>query len=247
DKTEDKDKGKSPVVTIIRFRDLNAEFEECTNNSSNGVNAASSLVFAAGQKYTNSTNDFSAAGPSNGAMPNLEDLSHDVDDVGLQVKKKKDGIFISQDKYVAKILKNFRLSKGKSATTPIDAEKPLLKDSDGEDRSPKESIKLSRIQVGLKPYKKSFFSSKCKKFRSWLIYLLERGQLEEGIDSEEVFAPVARIEAMRLFLAYASFMGFLVYQMDVKSVFLYGTIEEEVYVCQPQGLRILKILTKYTK
>ncbi|GKD81700.1 putative ribonuclease H-like domain-containing protein, partial [Tanacetum coccineum] len=56
---------------------------------------------------------------------------------------------------------------------------------------------------------------------------------EEGIDYEEVFAPVARIEAIRLFLAYASFMGFLVYQMDVKSSFLYGTIEEEVYVTQP--------------
>ncbi|GJY41917.1 putative ribonuclease H-like domain-containing protein [Tanacetum coccineum] len=58
---------------------------------------------------------------------------------------------------------------------------------------------------------------------------------EEGIDYDEVFAPVARIEAIRLFLAYASFMGFIVYQMDVKSEFLYGTIEEEVYVCQPPG------------
>ncbi|GJZ75025.1 putative ribonuclease H-like domain-containing protein, partial [Tanacetum coccineum] len=53
---------------------------------------------------------------------------------------------------------------------------------------------------------------------------------EEGINYDEVFAPVARIEAIRLFLAYASFMGFIVYQMDVKSAFLYGRIEEEVYV-----------------
>ncbi|GJQ88984.1 ribonuclease H-like domain, reverse transcriptase, RNA-dependent DNA polymerase [Tanacetum coccineum] len=52
---------------------------------------------------------------------------------------------------------------------------------------------------------------------------------EEGIDYKEVFAPVARIEAIRLFLAYASYMGFTVYQMDVKSAFLYGTIDEEVY------------------
>ncbi|GJX87708.1 putative ribonuclease H-like domain-containing protein [Tanacetum coccineum] len=58
---------------------------------------------------------------------------------------------------------------------------------------------------------------------------------EEGIDYDDVFAPVARIEAIRLFLAYASFMNFLVYQMDVKSSFLYGTIEEEVYVSQPLG------------
>nr|GEZ30590.1 hypothetical protein [Tanacetum cinerariifolium] len=53
---------------------------------------------------------------------------------------------------------------------------------------------------------------------------------EEGIYYEEVFAPVARIEAIRLFLAYASFIGFMVYQIDVKSAFLYGTIEKEVYV-----------------
>ncbi|GKA70389.1 putative ribonuclease H-like domain-containing protein [Tanacetum coccineum] len=58
---------------------------------------------------------------------------------------------------------------------------------------------------------------------------------EEGIDYDDVFVPVARIEAIRLFFAYASFMGFIVYQMDVKSAFLYGTIKEEVYVCQPPG------------
>ncbi|GJR26604.1 putative ribonuclease H-like domain-containing protein [Tanacetum coccineum] len=56
---------------------------------------------------------------------------------------------------------------------------------------------------------------------------------EEGIDYDEVFAPVARIKAIRLFLAYASFKDFVVYQMDVKSAFLYGKIEEEVYVYQP--------------
>ncbi|GJS52201.1 putative ribonuclease H-like domain-containing protein [Tanacetum coccineum] len=58
---------------------------------------------------------------------------------------------------------------------------------------------------------------------------------EEGIDYDEVFAPVARIETIRLFLAYASYKDFVVYQMDVKSAFLYGKIKEEVYVCQPPG------------
>nr|GEY37213.1 putative ribonuclease H-like domain-containing protein [Tanacetum cinerariifolium] len=62
-------------------------------------------------------------------------------------------------------------------------------------------------------------------------------RMEEGIDYEEVFASVARIEAIKLFLAYASFMGFMVYQMDVKSAFLYGTIKEEVYVCQRLGFK----------
>ncbi|GKF85421.1 putative ribonuclease H-like domain-containing protein, partial [Tanacetum coccineum] len=64
---------------------------------------------------------------------------------------------------------------------------------------------------------------------------LTRWQEKEGVDYDEVFAPVARIEAIRLFLAFASFMGFIVYQMDVKSAFLYGNIIEEVYVKQPPG------------
>ncbi|GKD34995.1 putative ribonuclease H-like domain-containing protein [Tanacetum coccineum] len=58
---------------------------------------------------------------------------------------------------------------------------------------------------------------------------------EEGIDYDEVFAPMARIESIRIFLAFASYMGFIVYQMDVKSAFLYGKINEEVYVSQPPG------------
>nr|GEU84399.1 retrovirus-related Pol polyprotein from transposon TNT 1-94 [Tanacetum cinerariifolium] len=71
----------------------------------------------------------------------------------------------------------------------------------------------------------------------WFLVDLPHGKraIDEGIDYKEVFAPVARIEAIRLFLAYAFFMGFMVYQMDVKSAFLYGTIKEEVYVCQPPG------------
>nr|GFB02942.1 putative ribonuclease H-like domain-containing protein [Tanacetum cinerariifolium] len=70
---------------------------------------------------------------------------------------------------------------------------------------------------------------------------------EEGIDYDEVFAPVARIEAIRLFLAYASFMGFIVYQMDVKSTFLYGTIDEEVYVMQTPGFQDPKFPAKVYK
>nr|GFB78838.1 hypothetical protein [Tanacetum cinerariifolium] len=107
DKTENKNKGNSHVVTITGFRDLNAAFEECTNNSSNGVNAASSSVSTAGHNFINSTNDFSVAGPSivaasptvansssqdastsshDSNMPNLEDLTHsdDADDVGVE-------------------------------------------------------------------------------------------------------------------------------------------------------------------
>nr|GEW49437.1 putative reverse transcriptase domain-containing protein [Tanacetum cinerariifolium] len=79
----------------------------------------------------------------------------------------------------------------------------------------------------------------------WVLVDCPKG--EEGIDYEEVFAPVVRIEAIRLFLAYASFMGFIVYQMDVKSAFLYGTIDEEVYVMQPPGFQDPEFLKRVYK
>nr|GFC09817.1 copia protein [Tanacetum cinerariifolium] len=194
DKAENKDKGKSPVVTITGFKNLNEEFKECINSSSNGISAAGPSVSAAGLDFTNSTNDFSAAGPSvsaaelnftnstnnfsvagpsNAAIPNLEDLSHNADDVGVEA-----------------------------------------------DINNMESIILDERGIVIKNNAR----------------LIAQGHTqEEGIDYEEVFAPVARMKAITLFLAYASFMGFPVYQIDVKSAFLYGTIEEEVYVCQPLG------------
>ncbi|GJU53523.1 retrovirus-related pol polyprotein from transposon TNT 1-94 [Tanacetum coccineum] len=62
---------------------------------------------------------------------------------------------------------------------------------------------------------------------------------EEGIDYDEVFALLQNLEAIRLFLAYASFKDFVVYQMDVKSAFLYRKIKEEVYLCKPLGFEDL--------
>ncbi|GJS02590.1 retrovirus-related pol polyprotein from transposon TNT 1-94 [Tanacetum coccineum] len=58
---------------------------------------------------------------------------------------------------------------------------------------------------------------------------------EEGIDFEESFAPVARLEAVWIFVAYAAYKYFLIYKMDVKIVFLNGPLKEEVYIAQPEG------------
>ncbi|KAI3681243.1 hypothetical protein L6452_36032 [Arctium lappa] len=66
--------------------------------------------------------------------------------------------------------------------------------------------------------------------------LVDKGYCqEEGIDYEETFAPMSRLEAIRIFLAFTAHRGFNVYQMDVKSAFLNGQIQEEVYVQQPPG------------
>ncbi|GJZ71972.1 putative ribonuclease H-like domain-containing protein [Tanacetum coccineum] len=111
-------------------------------------------------------------------------------------------------------------------------------------KNPRLSHKPYKMKDGLKQCKKNCFSSNYRRNkrdeRSIIVKnkarLVAQGfRQEEGIDYDEVFAPVARIKAIRLFLAFASYMGFTVYQMDVKSAFLYGTIEEEVYVHQPPG------------
>nr|GEW19497.1 retrovirus-related Pol polyprotein from transposon TNT 1-94 [Tanacetum cinerariifolium] len=66
--------------------------------------------------------------------------------------------------------------------------------------------------------------------------LVVRGyRQEEGLNFEESFAPVTRMEAIRIFLAYAAHKGFTVYQMDVKTAFLHGSLKEDVYVCQPKS------------
>nr|GEY58802.1 retrovirus-related Pol polyprotein from transposon TNT 1-94 [Tanacetum cinerariifolium] len=66
--------------------------------------------------------------------------------------------------------------------------------------------------------------------------LVVRGyRQEEGIDFEESFAPVARMEAIGIFLAYIAHKSFTVFQMDVKTAFLHGSLKEDVYVCQPEG------------
>ncbi|GKF28356.1 retrovirus-related pol polyprotein from transposon TNT 1-94 [Tanacetum coccineum] len=63
---------------------------------------------------------------------------------------------------------------------------------------------------------------------------------QEGIDNDETFSPVARLEAIRIFLAFATYMNYIVYQMDVKSAFLNGKLKEEVYVKQPPGFESSK-------
>nr|GFB72946.1 retrovirus-related Pol polyprotein from transposon TNT 1-94 [Tanacetum cinerariifolium] len=62
-----------------------------------------------------------------------------------------------------------------------------------------------------------------------------RYRQEKGIDFKESFAPVARMEAIMIFLAYAAHKSFIVFQMDMKTAFLYGSLKEDVYVCQPEG------------
>nr|GEV80493.1 putative ribonuclease H-like domain-containing protein [Tanacetum cinerariifolium] len=177
----------------------------------NEVNAADSPVPAVGQISTNSTNIFSAPSPSN---------------VGVSPTHRKPSCM-------------------DTSQLPDDPNMPELEDitysDDEEDVGVKADFTNLETTITVSPVP----TTKVHKDHPVtqiigdlsLVTQTRRHTQEEGIDYDEVFAPVARIEAIRLFLAYASFMGFMVYQTDVKSAFLYETIKEEVYVCQPLGFK----------
>ncbi|GKB42858.1 putative ribonuclease H-like domain-containing protein, partial [Tanacetum coccineum] len=108
---------------------------------------------------------------------------------------------------------------------------------------PKSAVQ-TRSKVNKSSGDHAFEISKALEDESWVdamqeeilqFKILKGYRQEEGIDYDEVFTHVARIEAIRIFLAFASYMGFIVYQMDVKNAFLFGIIDEEVYVSQPPG------------
>nr|GEV26053.1 retrovirus-related Pol polyprotein from transposon TNT 1-94 [Tanacetum cinerariifolium] len=93
------------------------------------------------------------------------------------------------------------------------------------------ALTVSRIEP--KNIKEAMADSAWIKSMQEELYQFDR--LDEGVDFEESFAHVARLEAVRLFIAYAAHKSFTVYQMDVKTAFLYGPLKEEVYVNQPDG------------
>nr|GEU78478.1 putative ribonuclease H-like domain-containing protein [Tanacetum cinerariifolium] len=98
-----------------------------------------------------------------------------------------------------------------------------------------QSTKDLLLQVGISRASSTHYDERGVLVRNKARLVAHGHRQEEWIDYNEFFALVARIEAIRIFLAFASYMGFIVYQMDVKSAFLYGKINEEVYVSQPSG------------
>nr|GEU68820.1 ribonuclease H-like domain-containing protein [Tanacetum cinerariifolium] len=220
-------------------------------------NAAGTLVPAVGQFSTDSTNTFSAVGPSNVAVK-LEDITYsdDEDDAGAEAdfNNLETSITVSpilttrvhKDHPVTQIIGD--LSSAIQTRKEPKRVHQALKDPSWIEAMQEELLqfKMQKVWVLVDlPHGKRAIGTKWvfrnKKDERGIVVrnkarLVAQGHTQEdGIDYEEVFAPVTRIEAIRLFLAYASFMGFMVYQMDVKSAFLYGTIEKEVYVCQPSG------------
>nr|GFB54684.1 putative ribonuclease H-like domain-containing protein [Tanacetum cinerariifolium] len=155
--------------------------------------------------------------------------------LGLQVQQRPDGTFIHQDKYVQEILHKFDLGNVRTATTPYEAPKPKFK---SESDSPVNSMRVQGIKslLLLPIWKQSPLVLEAYSDSDYVGENKDRKSITGGCQFlDEVFALVARIEAILLFLAFATYMGFLVYQMDVKSAFLYVRIDKELYVTQPKG------------
>nr|GEY51331.1 hypothetical protein [Tanacetum cinerariifolium] len=229
DKSNKEAKVKSLVKLSIGVRNLSEEFEDFTDNSTNEVNAASTPVPAVEQNSSNSTNTFSVVA--------LEDITYsdDEEDVGAEAD-----------------FSNLETTPQTRSMTRMVKDQGGLNQINNEDFHTymfacfisQEEPKRVWVLVDLPKGKRAIGSKwvfRNKKDEKGIVIrnkarLVTQGHTqEECIDYEEFFAPVTRIEAIRLFLAYTSFIGFMVYQMDVKSAFLYETITEKVYVCQPPG------------
>nr|GEX70596.1 reverse transcriptase domain-containing protein [Tanacetum cinerariifolium] len=250
DKTIKEAKGKTPNESVTGYRDLNEEFHDCSENSSNEFTTASSTVPTVGQNSLNSTNTFSTTGPSNTTVSLTYGQTFDIDASQFPDNLDMPGledIIYSDDKDGVGVVADFNNLESSIPFSPIPTTR-IHKDHSVSQIIEILQFKMQKVWVLVDmPYGKREIGTKWvymnKKDERGIVIrnkarLVAQGHTqEEGIDYEEVFAPVARIEAIRLFLAYTSFMGFMVYQMDFKSAFLYGTIEEEVYVCQPLGFK----------
>nr|GEU71577.1 retrovirus-related Pol polyprotein from transposon TNT 1-94 [Tanacetum cinerariifolium] len=193
------DRGKSLIELSTKVRDLRVEFEDFSINITNRVNAVSAPVTAAGPDPTNIINSFNTASPSDIAvnMPALEDIvySDEEEDVGAEADFSNLETNISVSPIPTTRIHKYHHDTqiiGDLTLTPQIRNLPKGKraiDSKWVFRNKKDEIGI-------------VIRNKAR--------LAAQGHTEEeGIDYDEVFAPVARIEAIRLFLAYASFMGFM--------------------------------------
>nr|GEU93371.1 hypothetical protein [Tanacetum cinerariifolium] len=248
DKTKSEAKGKSPVELSTGFRNLSEEFEDFSYNGINEVNAASTPVPDVGPIHGKSSYVDPSQYLDDPNMPALEDITYSYDDdVGVEAdfSNLETTITVSP-------IPTTRVHKDHPVTQIIGSMTRMVKDQGGltqinnkdfytcmfayflSQEEPKRVHQALKDPSWIEAMQEELLQFKMQKV--WVLMDLPKGHTqEEGIHYEEVFAPVERKEAIRLFLAYASFMGFMMYQTDVKSAFLYGTIKEEVYVCQPPG------------
>nr|GEY80751.1 hypothetical protein [Tanacetum cinerariifolium] len=237
----DEKKPESEVNVSLSSSAQSKKQDDKTNRGAKGKSPVDTLVPTVGQISSNSTNTFSAAGNTFSAVE-LEDItySNDEDNVGAEAdfNNLETSITVSpilttrvhKDHLVTQIIGDLSLATQTRSMTRV-----------AKDQEPKRVHQALKDPSWIEAMQEELLQFKMQKNERGIVVrnkarLVAQGHTQdEGINYEEVFAPAARIEAIRLFLAYAFFLGFMVYQMDVKSAFLYGTIKEEVHVYQPLG------------
>ncbi|GJY71552.1 putative reverse transcriptase, RNA-dependent DNA polymerase [Tanacetum coccineum] len=206
-------------------------------NSTNNINIVSSPVNGAGIEDNAVDENIVYECDDDPNMPNLEEIVYSDDDEGIGAEADMTNlnthilvspiltINIYKDHLVEQIIRDIhsapqtrRMSK---SVTNHEPKKTLV------------DLPYGKRAIGTKWVYRNKKDKRGIVIRNKTRLVAQGHTQEEGIDYYEVFDLVARIEAIRLFLAYASFKDFVVYHMNVKSAFLYGKIEKEVYVCQP--------------
>nr|GEY97641.1 hypothetical protein [Tanacetum cinerariifolium] len=243
-------------------------------NRTNTFSAAGPLNAAASSTHRKSSSIDASQLLDDPDMPELEDITYsdDEDDVGAEANFNNLETYITvspiptsrihKDHPVTQIIGDLSSTTQTRSMTKVEPNRvhQALKDPSWIKAMQEELLqfKMQKVLVLVDlPYGKRAIGTKWvfknKKDERGIVIrnkarlVAQRHTQEEGIDYKEVFDPVARIEAIRLFLAYASFMGFMVYQINVKSAFLYRTIEEEVYVYQHPGFEDPDHLNKVYK
>ncbi|GKD34767.1 retrovirus-related pol polyprotein from transposon TNT 1-94 [Tanacetum coccineum] len=244
-KTEKKDaedqEDKDSEVPNTEEPGVNQEKDENVN-STNNINIVSSIVNTASIMYNVVDENTVYRCVDDPNMPKLEEIVYSEDDEGVGAETDMNNLdtFMPVSPILTtRIYKDhpFKQIIGDLHSAP--QTRRMTKSVT--EHEPKKVIQALKDPRWMEAIQEELLQFKNKKDERGIVIknkarLVTQGYTqEEGIDYDEVFAPVARIEAIRLFLAYASFKDFVVYQIDVKSAFLYGKIEEEVYVCQPLG------------
>nr|GEU66122.1 ribonuclease H-like domain, reverse transcriptase, RNA-dependent DNA polymerase [Tanacetum cinerariifolium] len=238
----------SPTVKSSRDKiEKNTDFKTCekpvsqveqnaSTSSTNLINTASTALSTAGP--SRAFNDGELSYLDDPSMPHLEDIYASPSD-GIFTDSSYDNEGVVTDFNNLETTTRSKVNKNSKAHALISQ---ALEDESWVYAIQKELLQFQIQKVWILvdfPFGKKAIGTKwvyiSKKdergvvVRNKALVVAQGHRQEEGIDYDEVFAPMATIEAIRIFLAFASYMGFIFYQIDVKSTFLYGIIDEEVY------------------
>nr|GEX12336.1 ribonuclease H-like domain, reverse transcriptase, RNA-dependent DNA polymerase [Tanacetum cinerariifolium] len=196
---------KEKEANVTAKKETTYENQDANTNNTNLLNAVSIPISTAGP--SRALNDDETSYLDDPSLPHLEDIYASL----------SEGIFTNSSYNDEAVQTRSKVNKNSDAHASL------------EDESWVDAMQEELLQLQIQKDKRGVV------VRNKARLVSQGHRQEERIDCDEVFAHVARIEAIKIFLAFASYIGFIFYQIDGKSAFMYGTIDKEVYVTQPFG------------